>query len=85
MKYLDKMTQLTKKKELIEWLMALENDVILDKISELKKKETYDFENKYKKGLKLEEFRSEIKKRIKDYFSDKSASFKTMSFKNLMI
>ena len=30
------MEQLAKKKEIIEWLMALENDVVLDKISILK-------------------------------------------------
>ena len=71
MKYLDKMTRLAKKKDLVDWLMALENDMILDKISELKTKATYDFENNYQNGLKLEEFRSEIKKRIKNYDSDK--------------
>lgn len=65
------MEQLEKKKELIEWLRALENDVILDKIDELKKKATYDFKNNYENGLKLEEFRTEIKKRIKNYSSDK--------------
>lgn len=65
------MEPLEKKKELIEWLAALENEVILDKIDELKKKATYDFENNYENGLKLGEFRIEIKKRIKNYSSDK--------------
>lgn len=65
------MTRLAKKKELLEWLMALENDTILDKISELKKSTTYDFESNYENGLKLEEFRTEIKKRIKNYNSEK--------------
>ncbi|MBJ7880310.1 hypothetical protein [Gelidibacter salicanalis] len=62
---------MAKKKELIEWLMGLENDVILDKIDELKKQNTYDFGNNFQTGLKLEEFRSEIKKRIQNYSSNK--------------
>lgn len=69
-KYRDKMTRLKKKNELIEWLMALENDVTIDKIDEIKKEATYNFENNFEKGLKLEAFRTEIKKRINNYNPD---------------
>lgn len=65
------MATLEKKKELADWLMALENDDILNKIADLKKKSTLDLENKFKNGLEIEDFRSEIKERIKNYSSRK--------------
>ncbi|MGV8813946.1 MAG: hypothetical protein ACOH2D_07525 [Gelidibacter sp.] len=61
------MERLEKKKALVEWLMALENDVILNKIRELKDKESSDFQDNFENGLTLEEFRIEIKKRIGTY------------------
>ena len=66
-KHPNKMERLEKKKALVEWLMALENDVILNKISELKDKESSDFQDNFENGLTLEEFRIEIKKRIETY------------------
>lgn len=61
------MEQLAKKKELIEWLMALENEEILDEICELKKKTTSDFENASENLLTLEEYRTETKKQIETF------------------
>lgn len=61
------MEQLAKKKELIEWLLNLEDDVILNKINELKEKTKLDFDKEFKNGLTMEEFRSEIKARIIKY------------------
>ncbi|RXJ52873.1 hypothetical protein [Gelidibacter gilvus] len=65
------MATLEKKKELADWLMALENEDILNKIVDLKNKSTLDLENKFKNGLEIENFRSEIKERIKNYSSRK--------------
>lgn len=61
------MEQLAKKKELIEWLLNLEDDVILNKINELKQKTKLDFEKEFNNGLTMEEFRTEIKNRINTY------------------
>lgn len=61
------MEHLAKKIELIEWLLTLKNDAILDKIRELKDKESSDFQENVDNGLTLKEFRTEIKKQIETF------------------
>ena len=63
------MEQLAKKKELIEWLLDLDDDIILNKISKLKDESVFDFETEFQQGLSMEEFRTAIKHRIKSYAS----------------
>ena len=58
------MEQLANNKELVVSLMTLENDSILDKIGEFKDKASSGFSDNFMNGLTLEEFRTEIRKRI---------------------
>jgi hypothetical protein len=61
------MEMLTKKKELIDWISSIDNPLILNDIYNLKKEITFDFDKEFAKGLTLEEFRTEMKKRIRNY------------------
>ncbi len=61
------MEQLAKKKELIEWLLDLDDDTILNKISKLKDESVFDFETEFQNGLSMEEFRRDIKVTLKSY------------------
>ena len=58
---------LTQKKEIIDWISSLDNPLILNNIYNLKKESKLSFEERCSKALTLEEFRAEIKKRIRNY------------------
>jgi len=56
------------KKELVDWILSLENKSVLDDIYQLKEQTTtFNFEEELKKGLTAEEFRIEMKTRVKSY------------------
>ena len=55
------------KQELIDWISNMNDVSALDNLTELKRRETFNFEEEFKKGLTVEEFRTAIKKRIRNY------------------
>ena len=57
----------TQKKELIDWISQLDNPVLLSNLYNIKKEANLSFEERFAKGLNVEEFRTEIKKRIRNY------------------
>ena len=61
------METLTKKKEIIDWISTLDNPVIINNIYNLKNNSNLSFDERFTKGLTVEEFRLEIKKRIRNY------------------
>jgi hypothetical protein len=61
------MELLTQKKELIDWISTLDNPVIINTIYNIKKESKLNFEERCANALTLEEFRTEIKKRIRNY------------------
>ena len=61
------MEMLTQKKEIIDWISSLDNPLILNNIYNLRKESKLSFEERCAKALTLEEFRAEIKKRIRNY------------------
>lgn len=79
------MEHLATKKELVEWLINLEDDDILNKISELKNTTKPEFKSQFENGLTIEEFRREIRKRLKSYSLKKWLSSREMSLIILMI
>lgn len=57
---------ITQKKELIDWITSIEDEVILNKIVEIKKETTYNFDeipsdrklaDQFKSGISANEFR----------------------------
>ena len=57
----------TQKKEIIDWILSIEDQAILNEIESLKPRKDFDFDEEFKKGLAPEEFRKAIKERIKNY------------------
>jgi hypothetical protein len=61
------MEMLTRKKELIDWISSLDNPIILNNIYKIKKESNLSFEERCSNALTVEEFRAEMKKRIRNY------------------
>jgi hypothetical protein len=66
----------TQKKEIIDWILSIEDQTVLNEIEILKKQTSFDFDEdpsdcelaeQFKKGLTTEQFRTAIKDRIKSY------------------
>ena len=55
------------KKEIIDWILAIEDQAVLNEIEMLKTQASFDFDEEFKKGLSVEEFKKAIKERIKSY------------------
>jgi hypothetical protein len=61
------MEVLEQKKELVDWILTLENPAVLNIIYNIKKEESFNFDEEFAKGLTVEEFRAEMKRRIRNY------------------
>ena len=57
----------TQKKELIDWISSLDNPLILNNVYKIKKETSLSFEERCANALTVEEFRAEMKKRIRSY------------------
>jgi hypothetical protein len=57
----------TQKKEIIDWILSIEDQEVLNEIEILKKQTSFNFDEEFKKGLTTEQFRTAIKERIKSY------------------
>ncbi len=57
----------TQKKEIIDWILAVEDQAVLNEIENFKKQMNFDFDEEFKNGLTVEQFRTAIKERIKSY------------------
>ena len=59
---------LEQKKEIVDWILSLENKEVLNDIYKFKKNTTtFDFDKEFAKGLTSDEFRAEMKRRIRNY------------------
>jgi len=61
------MEALQQKKELIKWINDLEDISILEKIHDFNKSAGLSFEQRMEKGLKADELKSAMKRRIENY------------------
>jgi len=56
------------KKEIIDWILALENKDIINDVYQLKKEKTaFNFDEAFANGYTIEAFRNEMKNRINKY------------------
>jgi hypothetical protein len=55
----------TQKKEIIDWILAIEDQEVLNEIEMLKTQSRFDFDEEFKKGLTVEEFRKRTTEFIK--------------------
>lgn len=62
------MDVLKQKQELVDWILSLENKNILNDIYKIKMQSAaFNFDEEFKKGLTVEEFRTEMKTQLKNY------------------
>lgn len=47
----------TQKKEIIDWILSIEDQAILNETESLKPRKDFDFDEEFKKGLPVEEFK----------------------------
>lgn len=47
----------TQKKEIIDWILSLEDQTVLNEIEILKKQTSFDFDEEFKKGISGEELK----------------------------
>lgn len=57
----------TQKKEIIDWILSIEDQAVLNEIEVIKKQNSFNFDEEFKKGLTADQFRTAIKERIKSY------------------
>lgn len=57
----------TSKKELIDWISGLEDQESLTELTCIKRKSTFNFDEEFKKGITLEEFREKMLARVRAY------------------
>lgn len=58
---------LSKKQELIDWIATIEDVAVYEDLVEIKRRATFNFDEEFKNGLTVEEFRTAIKERIRNY------------------
>lgn len=58
-----KMEIATQKKEIIDWILSIEDQAVLDEIEMLKTQSSFDFDEEFKKGISGEE----LKKRTTEF------------------
>ena len=58
---------LTTKQELIDWISTIENPETLMILKGIKHQATFNFEEEWKKGISSEEFRRQMKERVRNY------------------
>ncbi len=58
----------TYKKDIIDWISQLEDQKILMEIISIKRNATFNFEEKFKKGIPLEEARQRSVDKIRSYW-----------------
>ena len=61
------MEAIQQKKELINWIEKLENSSLLESLYQFKKKTDESFEERVNKALTIEDFKTEMIKRIQEY------------------
>jgi hypothetical protein len=61
------MNTLEQKKELIDWISQLDNPLVLNTIYNFKQKSVLTFKERFSKAITIDEFKTEIKKRIQNY------------------
>ena len=65
---------LTTKQELIDWISTIENPETLMILKGIKHQATFNFEEEWKKGIPIEEFREEMLRRVRNYPWKKNGS-----------
>ena len=60
-------TLLTSKQELINWISTIEDPETLMILKGIKHEATFNFEEELKKGISSEEFRRQMKERVRNY------------------
>ena len=55
------------KEEIIDWISTLEDESTLMILEGVKRNATFNFDEEFKKGIPLEEFRDEMIKRVRNY------------------
>lgn len=55
----------TEKNEIIQWVNSLENPAIIEKIQQLKKRESFDFEKEWARSISGEELKARTKEYLK--------------------
>ncbi len=64
---LPKMNTIATRKEIIDWVSTLEDESTLMILEGVKRNATFNFDEEFKKGIPLEEFRDEMLKRVRNY------------------
>ena len=64
----------TSKQELIDWISTIEDSETLMLLKGIKYEKTFNFEEEWKKGIPLEEFRTEMIRRVRNFPWKKNSS-----------
>ncbi len=51
---------ISQKQELIDWITSIEDVSVIENLTEIKKRTTFDLEEEFKKGLTIEESKKNI-------------------------
>ncbi len=54
------------KQELINWIATINDVTVLDDLTELKRRDTFNFEEEFKKGITGEELKRRLRKHISE-------------------
>ena len=57
---------ISQKQELIDWISSIEDVSIIENLTEMKRRATFNFEEEFKKGITGEELKRRIRKHISE-------------------
>ncbi len=57
---------ISQKQELIDWISSVEDVSIIENLTEMKRRTTFNFEEEFKKGITGEELKRRIRKHISE-------------------
>ncbi len=59
---------ISQKQELIDWISSVEDVSIIEDLTEMKRRTTFNFEEEFKKGLTIDEAKKLSKEKIREWW-----------------
>ena len=59
---------ISQKQELIDWISSIEDVSIIEDLTEMKRRTTFNFEEEFKKGLTIDEAKKLSKEKIREWW-----------------
>ena len=59
---------ISQKQELIDWISSIEDVAVIENLTEMKRRATFNFEEEFKKGMTIDEAKKLSKEKIREWW-----------------